>query len=786
MTDSQTKEEVLNKWHARYDPVDQGFYTPPPDTTANPRHAVVRQMVVDMQEVYTRLREEMPDWETLTVYADVIVFPSPTEENSEFAVAFMDNNAAITLFARLIQVAGPQGIIASYSDQATLTVYAAAMEGELQFYYTSLSNKGDLPQVQVCVPAGSVGTQIQAGREMAAKPLANIQALDLSEEGDVYWLMESSYNVAATLAHSEPELAESLARWINTISRQSPALGFLAAQSARLAIQAQQAQSAVNFVPILMADAYKELDTSYLAGVAAYETAFNNLTAALDAKKDASGYATAMLSYFSDKASASNTLTSQAKQNLAAAKSALDNDEAQLQDHLLNVVLPARHRFQSGVETFKEQKKAEAIRNAVFAAVQVTASVAEMAAGDGAGAAGVAEGVAQGAEAASKLAEVMEKLAKVIKALATIVEGLEKLEETIAKFDDAGDSTPDDLKTSLTIPTDDSVFSDTSWTLFVNSAQHALRPYTPAYTTDNVIDGTDEYLQSLEDLGTYGQAVYNDRVAVVRNQQQLLQMKLDEMANKRMAGRLRDLLGQQGQDQAALEKAKLLFYRKLLALKGRLLLALNDRFASWKYWALSSDPLPANFSLADTAGDLQAKLTSMEEKRLAAIQAFFPGPKKLDVPIRITKAAYPRQFSDFQQHGHFTLSLALDQAEFAGFARVRLSDLDVYLNDEAVVDPKATVKLTVSTLSAYDDRNQAGEVFHFVAAPFSGRFQYQRAQHSPVADLKADDVFAADYFRPTPFTTWRIALDSDNRAEINYDALTEVRLQFIGTRIDMK
>lgn len=785
MSDTQTKQDVLHHWHSVYDPVDQGFYTPP-DTTADPRQVVVRQMIVDMEDVYTRLRQATPDWETLTVYADVIVFPSPTEDNGSFAVAIMEDNKEITLFARLIQVVGPGGIIASYSEKSLLTVYAAAIEGDLQFYHTPLAHGSNVSKADVTVPAGALGTQIRAGQQMTPTSLARVQDLDLSNTGDIYWLLESSYNAAAALAHRQPDIAHELARWINIIARQSTDLQFLDVQSARLAIQIQQAKSAIDYVPILLADAYKEMDQEYLAGIEAYETAFNGLTQALAAKEDVSHYTNTMLAYFGDKSNASDALANQAEQNLEAANHALDNDQGQLQDHLTNVVVPARHRFQSGVETFKRQKKEEAIRNAVFAAVQVTASVAEMAAGDEAGVASAAEGVAAGATAASKLAEVMAQVAKVIKALQTIIEDLEKVQEAVAKFDEAGDAAPDDLKTSLTIPTDDSVFSDTAWITFVNSAQHALRPYTAAYTKDNVIDGADEYLQSLEDLGTYGQAVYTARVAIVRNQQQLLQMKLDQATNKRMGERLNKLLTQQTQDAAALEKAKLLFYRQLLALRGRLLLALSDRFASWKYWALSNDPLPADFSLADTAGDLRNKLAQLEEKRLNAIESFFPGPTQFNVPLRINKDAYPNQFADFQQHGSFTLPITLDQAEFAGFARVRLSDFDVYLNKEALADPNATVKFIVATLATYADRNQAGEQFHFVAAPFGGRFQYEQAQTEPVADLKVDDLFAADYFRPTAFTTWRIAIDPTNQAVINYQALTEVRLHFIGTRIDMK
>nr|VFK46506.1 MAG: hypothetical protein BECKTC1821E_GA0114239_106517 [Candidatus Kentron sp. TC] len=100
MAEKSKKANVLKEWHDLYRPLESGFYVPQADPFEGLSKIVVRNLIVDMEQLNTNLAERAPHWKELEVCADVLVFPLHSEAYDEFAFKLGDvANQKATFFA---------------------------------------------------------------------------------------------------------------------------------------------------------------------------------------------------------------------------------------------------------------------------------------------------------------------------------------------------------------------------------------------------------------------------------------------------------------------------------------------------------------------------------------------------------------------------------------------------------------------------------------------------------------------------------------------------------------
>ncbi|MCB0188869.1 MAG: hypothetical protein KDE31_31580, partial [Caldilineaceae bacterium] len=565
------------EWQQLYANIEHTFYLSK-STDDKTDQLTIQAMVVDLSQVAQDLQARAVAWQTLTIIADVIIIPDPGTPNS-MVFNLSGENRALTLCARSLQTTGSGGVILSFAADATFTVFADEIVGPgLSFDQTPVQKQQQY-KYSITVDPDHIGLTIDGYGQSPIGVDALPQAWQ--EEGSAfYWQMESAYNCATALQKSDPALALSILQWVHKTTANSAAFSTLNATTAQLLLQLAQFNAKITYVPLLTQRVYQEATGAYMKAAEAFEQAFDQYTTALTLQQNQGAYAKAMLGLYRDKTSGSDQLVAQVEENLADAQKTLANNNERLDSYRTQELNQALKRFEEGKYAFIEKKEDEAIIGIVTAVFTVTASVAAMAVGDEAAAGSAVGGAVEAATALQKLAELIKKIAKMISEITELLEKLRAVQEAVQALLDA-QASQGKLPT-INVPSADQTFDNTYWEQFTIEAKSVLAEYT---TGANKIDGANEYLTALEILAVYGKATYAAQLAVVKYQQKMLQLKLDQLTNRQMQQRLDKLVQQDGADSSAFEQAKLFCYRKLVDTKNRVIILINDEIAAHKYWA---------------------------------------------------------------------------------------------------------------------------------------------------------------------------------------------------------
>lgn len=793
MTGRSRKPRVLETWRGLYTPLESGFYVPPTRPQPDSPKVVVRDMIVDMEELNTRLRLRDPaagrsvPWETLEVYADILVLPllsDAYDDGFAFKLGEVGNQQA-TFFARSIVITDEAGVFMNYNQETRLAIFAQEIEGGT----LTFAGVGGDPRhsVPLQLEDGAVGFSIRAseGRAVALERLPDGM---VGHGAPAYWILESSFNVASTLAASRPDLASSLLSWTSRTASFGDDIDsqHLALNAANLKGVVTQMQRKIPFVPPLSEGMYKDVTTAYLESAASFETEFNTRVAQLDLKEDLDGFVKANQEYFTDQTGVAEQLVEQMKGNVTDAETLLEQNSRKLHELVTHdgAIDKAKEDFRQGVRKYKKAKENEAIAGVCMAIVEVGGALARMAAGDESAAPAAAQGAANAAKAGKevaetagklkKLVETMKKIFKVAKQLGELAAKLKAAQEAIEKLVDANGLRTSDFGKGIRTPAGEGeeMFDNAYWEAFKINIDGVLTPYA------GEIDGASAYLEQLRYLGVYGEAVFVNSAALTQLRQRLFQLVLEEAVAKKQRERLNALVGEEESQRERLQRAKILTYQGLLRVKSRVVIYMNEQAAALRYWAVRPE-LPSKLlpSLGDSVGRLREKLARLDEERVKALKHFQPTPQPMDLELSVPTELIER----LKTLGRVSWTIPLTHGEFDLFGRVRVRAFRVYLNDEAVPDPSQTVRIKVSTSGHYCDRYKGGRVLHYVSTPIGKPFEYKpKAKDRPVADGTVADSLKFSYFEPTPFTTWTFQI-LNPPGELDLSKLTELTLKLQGS-----
>lgn len=816
MAQKTKRLSVIADLNAFYKPLEQGLYLPQDDPfQGSPTNVIVRDLVVDMEELNDKLTEHAPHWQNLEVYADVLVFPLYSETYDEFAfkLGAVEGQKA-SFFARTIILADGTGLFVNYKSDTQLSIYTSEIIGD-EFSFYGLDGKPN-QGTPIIIEDDALGVLINgpgSGPDSISKPLYTLQPDKVNHNSAGYWLLESSFNIGSVMVYDDPKLASNILSWVANTSAYGTDLDatHLALNAANLQGYAEQLQRHIPFVPPLDADVYEDVTKDFVKSATVYEQNFHDITAQENSQADFGTYVKDNSKYFTDQTQAGKQLIDQMRDNVANAEKLLDQNTSKLRDIVKyeGTLQTTREAFLDGIKKYKEEQKRKAIIGICMAVFEVGGAMAAMAAGDEAAAGSAVKGVEGAAKAAettakvaskmSKLVESVKKIVKVMKKLAELVKKLKAAQEAMEKLTKANDISAPKITKDIEIKPDDGEILDGAyWDVYALSVSGILTPY------KDDIDGTSEYLEQLLDLGIYGKNVYLNSLTLTDLQQKLFKLVLDEKVAKNQQERLSQLVADETTQVDHLQMVKVLGYQNLLRVKSRLIYYMDQQIAAYRYWAVSAT-LSKQYapSLRDSVGGLDEKLSNISADRIQKMRKFQPGPSEMDEHITLDDPDMIAKLRDTRQ---LTWNLPLSQSEFISHGRIRIKKFRVYLNSEAVLEPSKQVSIQVQTSGQYYDRFKSEPVLRYATDPFDKTFVYSPHQDIPIYDGTISDEKEYAYFEPTPFTTWKFNILNDSElkfydpksgktkqiyekeraldAEIDYEKITSVTIHFFGWASD--
>jgi|GEM_PF-2139945 len=291
------------------------------------------------------------------------------------------------------------------------------------------------------------------------------------------------------------------------------------------------------------------------------------------------------------------------------------------------------------------------------------------------------------------------------------------------------------------------------------------------------IDGAREFRLAIRRLVRKGRAMSEARLALARANADLAAAKLRRLAAERAVAiheqRL-TTLAKAAERRAAMEQ---LAFGRVLDAKRAAWLAMEAYDRAAYYYELQppgqNEGAPSITAPVDafrtrarrmgTAWVTSARLVSLPQP--FSLEFVLEAP---DLGRRLAAALGVYSF-DFQP----------DDAWFSAFYRVRLSELEVKVEG---VRRAAPILVDIQTSGSYQDRMPDGSIARFVSDPYKIAYGYDPGTGEVITPARIAPRVAEDFFKPTPFTTWRLRfLDFRSQNPITLPGATAVAVRFAGT-----
>jgi tetratricopeptide (TPR) repeat protein len=579
------------------------------------------------------------------------------------------------------------------------------------------------------------------------------------------------------------DLAIKMARWVNRCSAQRGGNPRVFAESAALIDRLTGPSRHLDFVPYLNRENYLELAQKTLGALQDVESKYGSF---FDRSADGTARAELgeqMLAHYQAAGAYSDKLRRQAEANLERAANASAECARKLEEQQ-EIVARAAIVFDEGVGIKTKQATEQAVMAGIGCAVALGAAVAMACAGSPAGIGPLTQAATQARDLAAeieRLRQTMSKIARIIEALKKISEAATLLAEIATRikyFKDAFDQVTqlqgvlDELAGAAAEP-----MSVRDWEIFeLDMAALFAGPI------EWGVEGARDYLKQLNILAIRGKescdAGLHHSVCVQAHERLLWETQRDRADIEQTKAYLARLANNN-----QINFVTSLFFQRLRDdLRGRLVLAIQNMNAAYRYFALQSSSTTA--SLTADARLLNTLLAQANEEVVEAMDHFNPRPSSMNLAYTIDAR---EALSKLRTGGALSFHIPMSEENFPGFFRVRINKLRVWLIG-AKHAPKTPIYVAVATSGQYQDRFR-GREFDFASLPIHLNFVYEYTEAGPDMDPKGatvtirgdtEDVLES-YFEPTPFTTWSISVAKKYNKGLDLSNLTGIQLDFIGT-----
>lgn len=743
--------------------------------TITQNQAVIRDMYVNLGDVYNKLSTQGVNPSTVSIYADVVHIPA----NYRTVL----NGTALIIAARRVEVVETAKVSLDYrnSQTAKLIVYTNELVGSIQaVVITSTNPQGSIYRVE---PVESKGVMIAYRNGTPTRQsLDTLQGGVILEIGSEFYLsLASIFQFATVLFDKEPIIAHSMFKWISSSTAGVKNLEEMFLKSSSLQVMLESSSGNTTFVPYLSQTLYTNLAKAFVEVAKAYERQyerFSDKNEAIEARKEA---AMLMLDHYRDTSEFADKLIVQAQSNFDNAVKALRTAESRLKSQEYNVDL-AKVTFQYGLKEWQYDQKLQAVFQGIGAVLSFAAAIPALFAGHPEMALAA---VASVPATLQSVAKAMEMLANITSALQDIVAASEKIKEASNNLSQA--ASVEQLMAEIGNIGNDDLSGSVYWEKFQLEAERLL-----AEAINNNVPGARDYKLQLDILAIYGKSLSANQLAVVRISQELVRLNLQKQVSKKQEQRLSDYVNGLSASQQPNADMMQMFYQRYLDVKGALFIAFTNYSWAYKYWALRDSQLKP--SIVNNVAELNNDLANIQRDYNIALERFNPPPQKFFNKTYSISA--PEVLESLKQNKKATWPMTLDNPTFSGFGRVRLSTLRVWL--EGARPQGKPIYISISNSGNYRDRFQ-GQNYQFTAAPLQRVFQYRvnsiREPRDPdwqfsngeygyvEVDGQVVDELQYAYFEPTPFSNWEISLPGLQNPSIDLSGVTQIVMEFAGSVI---
>lgn len=763
-------------------------------------NAIFRDMYVELAMVKDKIRNSGFSPSQITIYADVLYINDFTD--------ILLESAALIIYARRIEVEGNSTIILDYqkNNTAKVVLFAAEMSGTITV--SAVKNAKKEPTL-FSVNKGNVSPGIII-HDLEGNPTSEVlklqQGIGFQIPANMLLYLNNAFIYASLLYDQNPKLAVSIFLWVKGWAAQSPETEELFYRSTSMATllnsQINAAENGAVFVPYLTSDIYTMLANAFSKDAAKYENDYMHLSTQEVLTSENIALAKTMLVNTQSEIDYINALLSQANENYKNAVSASIKAEVNLNRQQRKVSDVGANFEKIGIPDYEREQIIKAVITLVSAVVTFGAGIAMVAAGDPAAAPAAVTGAVDSAKAVADAAKTGTEIAKTAKSLSDSMASLKKLVEVLKKVYElakavkevAGDISEAKKQMKAIQEMDDTTDgADLSaaygWEIYQIQADNILED-----PIKKEIGYAAEYKQELDIMVVYGQSLSASQLAVIKAGQEVASITFQLHYAKEKKANLEKMVDNLKVGDALLLGMKQQFYQKYLDSKSSLFSALKSYQASYFYWALrNSDVQP---KIIDSVNNLNAgiqDITKIAMDTANALNKFNPPPQSMSNMIfEITDDSVIREL---QTTGKTTWILPLDNSEFEGLNRVRLSNIRVWLEGIVLEPHHDSVYINISNAGNYLDRYNNLN-YQFGSKELTRAFKYLISTHNKNSswefengtygivqiDGSVDKEVAYAYFQPTPFSEWNISLTSNNHG-LDYSKISKITMVFEGSAI---
>ncbi|OQQ09641.1 hypothetical protein BK411_03580 [Vibrio splendidus] len=716
----------------------------------------------------------------IVVFADTIEVP----ENFNLLV----NNQNILIFARKIVGPGtPTFVLGQQGSAASISVIAGEIETPINVL--AFQSDGSITQDALTGNTGDGESVVLAGEHYRRTTIdSNITGQMKLATEPFTDIINRSFDMAASLFDTNPELSLDLINWIEQSLRYSgsvveddPILSDLYLQTVAFKQFINFSTKESHYVPYLDKVLYQDKYEAYLNAMVAYQAQWDIIQDRSTVIEDKIEAAKLALANIEDVLRAQSSIITQTQSNIDKIGDSLTEVDNQYKAQEL-VTLDARTTYLVGVENWKTQQQLNAAL-AIFKAIsEIGSAVSGVFTGNLSGVNDLTEQLAKTPEALEKAKNLVTNIKSVtgiIDSVTKTISGISQLTADIKstikfqKISEAMDGF------NFNIPTINE--SNLAWDLMITEIRSNLR-----YADSLGIKGTRQYLLELEKQVLLGKAINITQLNFAQEQAKLVDLLLTNNVTINQQQRLNDAIGGYQIDTDNFNSIERELSRVLMHFKRPMYVALSNYVQAYEYWALK--PSEITSSLNKSYLDYQFDLASIESEYVNALSSFQPAPQ--DFTIDNYTISSPEQLESFATTGQLNFSIPLEQVQLCSFDRVRLSTVRVFLEGENLPYGKQ-LNLRVSSSGNYADRYE-NQDYQFSSNPVSRAFYYRiddptTNDISIITDGAVANKFEYAYFQPTPFTSWNVTLNNfDKTEQANNQYLKDIeqiRVEFLGSGI---
>jgi hypothetical protein len=766
----------------------------------NKDNAIFRDMYLDLAVIKEKIRNSGLTPSLTTIYADVLTI-------NDYTSMLLDSSGLI-IYARRIEASENASILLNYekSSTAQLVVFASEIKGEINV--TAIKNSTDQPKLFTIDKTNiTPGISINNldGTPVSQK-LTQQQGIAMQLPYNMTMYLSNAFIYGSLLYDQNQKLALSIFQWVKSWAAQSTEMEELFYRSTSLATllssEINAASNGAVFVPYLTSSIYTNLAEAFSKEAAKYENDYMHLSTQKVVTTENIALAKTMTANSQSEIDYVNALLKQANENYDNAVAAANKAQLNFSKQEIKVSGVAAKFEQIGIPDYQREQIIKAVISLVTAVVTFGAGIAMTVAGDPAAGPAATKGAVDSAKAVANAADTAKDVAETASSLEKSMESLKKLVEVLKKVYELSKAVKEVASNISTAKGQVKVIQDMNdatdgvdlsateaWAIYKIQADNILED-----PIKKEIGYAAEYKQELDILVVYGQSLSASQLAVIKAGQDVASITFQLHYAQEKQANLQKLVNSLKVGDALLDEMMLQFYQKYIDSKSSLFSALKLYQASYFYWAFrKSDIKP---KIIDSVNDLNAGIKDITKIALDtanALNQFYPPPQTMSNTLfEITDEAI---LKELQTTGKTTWVLPMDDPEFEGLNRVRLSTIRVWLEGISLQPHSDSVYINITTAGNYLDRYNS-QNYQFGSKELKRAFKYRIADKGQNPDWKFDnDTFgfvqidgsvdkevAYAYFQPTPFSEWSISLTSNNTG-VDFSKVSKITMYFEGSAI---